>query len=204
MELSLSKLPWYGQLGAFAVVAVGALFGFWYLYVSDMQTDIQAREARLVALRADIVRGQDSARRLHEFEDQVVDLERRLDSLRAVLPEEKDIADILRRVQGLATQSSLMIQQFTPQAPIQQNMYAELPFRLRVEGTYHNIGVFFDRLAKFPRIINVGEIQVRARPNQAPGATIIAEMVGTTFVMQEGTAPVTPGRNVIPKQPSVK
>jgi type IV pilus assembly protein PilO len=204
MELSLSKLPWWGQLGAFALVSIGAIVGFWYLYVSDLKTDIQSREARLRTMRADVARGQATARQLPEFEAQVVELEHRLDSLRAVLPEEKDVADILRRVQGLATQSNLTIQRFTPQPALQQNMYAELPFRLTAEGTYHNLGMFFDRVSKFPRIINIGEITVKARPAQGPNATIVAELVATTFVLQEGQAATGRGRNVVPRQPSIK
>ncbi|CAN5500907.1 N/A [soil metagenome] len=204
MELSLSKLPWYGQLGAFVLVAGAALFGFWHLYAVDMQAEIETRQARLTALQADVARGVATARRLPEFEGQVVELEHRLDSLRAVLPEEKDVADILRRVQGLATQSNLSIQGFTPQAPKQQALYAELPFKLRVEGTYHNMGVFFERISKFPRIINVGDIHVRTRPTQDAQATIVAEMVATTFVLQEGTAGAAGARNVVPKQPSLK
>jgi type IV pilus assembly protein PilO len=204
MELSLSKLPWWGQLGAFVVVSIGAVFGFWYLYVSDAQADIQGRETRLRSMRADIARGVATARQLPEFEAQVIELEHRLDSLRAVLPEEKDVADILRRVQGLATQSNLTIQRFTPQAPRQQNMYAELPFRLTAEGTYHNLGMFFDRVSKFPRIINIGEISVKARQNQEPNVTIVAELVATTFVLQEGQAAAATGRNVVPRQPSMR
>ena len=49
-----------------------------------------------------------------EFQAQVTELESRLENLRQVLPEEKDVADILRRIQGLATQSNLAIQRFTP------------------------------------------------------------------------------------------
>jgi type IV pilus assembly protein PilO len=204
MELSLSKLPWWGQLGAFVLVSIGAVFGFWYLYVADVRTDIEGRETRLRTMRADVARGQATARQLPEFEAQVVELEQRLDSLRAVLPEEKDVADILRRVQGLATQSNLTIQRFTPQPARQQNMYAELPFRLTTEGTYHNLGMFFDRVSKFPRIINIGEISVKARQNQEPNATIVAELVATTFILQEGQAAVATGRNVVPRQPSIR
>ena len=204
MDISLSKLPWWGQIGAFVVVSAGAVFGFWYLYVADIQADLELRRGRLEALRADITRGVATARRLPEFQSQVTELEQRLDSLRAVLPEEKDVADILRRVQGLAMQSNLTIQGFTPQAPKQQAMYAELPFKLRTEGTYHNLGFFFDRVSKFPRIINVGEIQIKARQTQDANATIVAELVATTFVLQEGKAAGGAGGVVIPKQPSAK
>ena len=198
MELSLSKLPWYGQIGAFVVVCLGALFGFWNFYVTEMQADIEARQSRLGTLRADIARGVATARRLPEFQAQVTDLEHRLESLRAVLPEQKDVADILRRVQGLATQSNLTIQRFTPQPPKSQPLYAELPFKLQAEGTYHDLGVFFDRISKFHRIINVSDISIKARPQPQPNATITAEMIATTFVLQD-PKPGPPGTPGAPK-----
>ena len=102
-----------------------------------------------------------------------------------MLPEEKDVADILRRIQGLATQSNLAIQRFTPQPTVQQTLYAEVPYRLQAEGTYHDLGLFFDRISKFPRIINVSEISIKAKMPAEPNATIVAECMATTFVLQE-------------------
>ena len=206
MDISLSKLPWWAQIGAFVVVSGLAVFGFWKFYVAEMQADIDARQTRLTALRGDITKGVATARRLPQFQSEVAELERRLENLRAVLPEQKDVADILRRVQGLATQSSLTIQRFTPQEPKQEALYAELPFKLRAEGTYHNLGLFFDRISKFPRIINVGEITIKPRQVQDASASIEAECVATTFVLQENKAPAAGrgGRGVVPKQPSTK
>lgn len=204
MELSLTRLPWYGQIGAFVVVGALATFGFWKFYVTEIQADIVARQTRLTALRADIAKGVATARRLPEFQGQVTELEHRLETLRQVLPEEKDVADILRRVQGLATQSNLTIQRFTPQPPQQQTLYAELPFKLRAEGTYHNLGFFFDRISKFPRIINIGDLSIKASEPPGPNATIVAELVATTFVLQEGQTTGKGGRPLVPKQPITK
>jgi type IV pilus assembly protein PilO len=206
MELSLSKLPWYGQIGAFVAVAALAVFGFWKFYVSEAQADIAARQTRLTSLRADIAKGVATARRLPQFQAEVAELERRLENLRAVLPEEKDVADILRRVQGLATQSSLTLQRFTPQPARQDTLYAALPFKLKAEGTYHNLGQFYDRISKFPRIINVGDMTIKARPAQEPNASIETEFVATTFVLQEAKAPAAGGRGgrLVPKQPTAK
>ncbi|MEX1130235.1 MAG: type 4a pilus biogenesis protein PilO [Vicinamibacterales bacterium] len=191
MDLSLTRLPWYGQVGAFVVVAGLALFGFWNFYVSDMQADIDARRARLTTARAEVARGVATARRLPEFQAQVTQLEQQLDSLRAVLPEEKDVAEILRRVEGLAIQSNLKIQRFTPQAPRQDALYMALPIKLQAEGTYHDLAMFFDRISKFHRIINVSDILIKAKPDQQPNATIVAECTATTFVLQE--KPAAPG-----------
>jgi type IV pilus assembly protein PilO len=207
MELSLSKLPWHAQIGAFVVVSGLAVFGFWNFYVSEMQADIAARQTRLTALRADVERGLNTARRLPEFQAQVAELERRLESLQTALPQEKDVADILRRVQGLATQSNLAIQRFTPQPPKQQTLYAELPYKLQAEGTFHNLGFFFDRIGKFPRIINVSEISIKAKTPPEPDATVVAECIATTFVLQESKAGgpgAKGGKGIVPKQPSLK
>jgi type IV pilus assembly protein PilO len=199
MDLSLSKLPWWGQIGAFVLVCGGAVYGFWHFYVAEMQTDISARETRLTAMRADITRGVATARRLPEFESQVAQLEQRLENLKQVLPEERDVADILRRIQGLATQSNLAIQSFKPLPVVAQSLYAEVPYRLTAEGTYHNLGFFFDRISKFPRIINVSEITIKSgRPGDA-NATILAECTATTFVLQDGAGKKGPAG--IPKQP---
>ena len=196
MDLSLNRLPWYGQVGAFVVVSGLALFGFWNFYVSDMQADIDTRRARLTTARAEVARGVATARRLPEFQAQVTALEQQLDSLRAVLPEQKDVAEILRRVEGLAIQSNLKIQRFTPQAPRQDAMYMALPIKLQAEGTYHDLAMFFDRISKFHRIINVSDILIKATPDQQPNVTIVAECTATTFVLQEKPAApaAKPGR----------
>jgi type IV pilus assembly protein PilO len=203
MQFSLSKLPWQAQIGAFVLVCAGAVFGFWYFYVAELQADINMRQSRLNTLKKDVAKGVATARRLPEFQAQVDQLEERLASLTAVLPEQKDVADILRRLQTLATQSSLSIQRFTPQPTVQQTLYAEVPFRLQAEGTYHNLGAFFDRISKFPRIINISEISIRAANDAASGTTIVAECLATTFVLQEGVV-AKKGARTVPKQPSTK
>jgi type IV pilus assembly protein PilO len=203
MNISLSRLPWQWQIGAFVLVSVGAIVGFWQFYATDASADIAIRQTRLTAMRADIAKGVATAARLPEFQAQVTQLEQRLESLRAVLPEEKDVADILRRIQGLATKSNLQIQRFTPAKVVQQKLYQEIPYKLQAEGTYHNLGFFFDQISKFPRIINVSEINIRAKLPPEPNATITAELVATTFVLQEGVGGGRGNPTVVPKQPSL-
>jgi type IV pilus assembly protein PilO len=186
VDISISKLPWYGQLGAFVVLAAASVYGFYTYYVTDQEAEIALKKTHLTALKADVNKGLATARRLPEFESQVTDLERRLDSLKNVLPEQKDVADTLRRIQGLATQSNLSLLKFTPIGTRQQPLYLEVPYRIEAEGSYHNLGLFFDRVSKFPRIINIGDISISAKPRQDPNSTIIADCTATTFVLQEG------------------
>src|SRR6267142_2558298 len=189
VNLSLSKLPWYGQLGAFFALSLAGAGVFWNFYVKPAQESLTQREAQLATVRADIQRGLATARRLPEFRRQVTDLEAQLDRLRPVLPSEKDTADLLRRIQAMATQSSLTIRGFAPQAVATRQLYAEWPIGLQVEGTYHNLGGFLERVSKFPRIINITGIHIKAKADGSASDSITAECIATTFVLIEPKKP---------------
>jgi type IV pilus assembly protein PilO len=185
MDISLSKLPWYGQILAFVVVCGMAIYGFWNFYVLEAEADLALKASHLATLTTDITKGVATASRLGEFQAEVTNLEHRLDSLKNVLPEQKDVADTLRRIQGLAVQSNLTLVRFTPAPQRQMPLYAEVPYRITALGSFHNLGLFFDRVSKFPRIINVGDISITASARQEPNNTVVADLTATTFVLQE-------------------
>ena len=193
MDLGLNKLPWKAQVGVFLAIAAAALGGFYWYYVQDVHVVQAAEQAKLDRLRADIAKGSTTARQLPQFRQEVGQLEARLDSLRAVLPEEKDVGDLLRRIQTLATQSNLQIKGFKPAPIVTRQMHAEWPINLELDGTYHNLGVFFDRVSKFSRIINVGAVRIKAKDKPAPGSTIDVLCTATTFVLIEPKPAATPG-----------
>jgi type IV pilus assembly protein PilO len=198
MNLSLNKLPWFGQVGAFVALALGIAAAFWYFYVAPAQESLTTRRAELATLQATINRGLVTARRLPEFRTEVSSLEAQLDRLRTVLPEERDVADLLRRVQAMATQSNLTIQGFTPQAVATRQLHAEWPIGLQLEGTYHDLGAFLERISKFPRIINVNALTVKTRDSAGGGPTITAQATATTFVLIDPAAAAGRGRGAGP------
>ena len=206
INLSLQKMPWYGQVAAFAVLGLGAAGAFYNWYAQGAQQAIDAQQAQLTSLRAEIDRGHAAEKRLPEFRRELASLEAQMSRLRAVLPDERDVADLLRRVQGMATQSSLTILGFTPQAVNKKTMYVEWPIGLKLEGTYHDLGLFLERVSKFPRIINVSNLKVKALERSPNGATITAECIATTFVLVEQpagvAAPAVPGAPVAPGAPA--
>jgi type IV pilus assembly protein PilO len=192
VSLSLNKLPWYGQLIVFAVISAAGVGAFWNYYAKPARASLDKRHTELTQLQAEIAKGRATARRLPAFRHDVQVLEAQLAQLRTVLPEEKDVADLLRRIQAMATQSSLTIRGFVPQAVRTQPMYTEWPIGLQLAGTYHNLGLFLERVSKFPRIINVNAINIKSHDKPTAGETIIADCTATTFVMLE-PKPNAPG-----------
>jgi type IV pilus assembly protein PilO len=202
MNLSLTKLPWYAQIGAFAALALGGVGAFYYYYEMPAKEAMAQRQEQLISLKRNISVGQATARKLPEFRAQVDDLQNRLMSLRAVLPDEKDAADLLRRMQAVATQSNLTIKSFTPKATVTKQLHAEWPISLELDGTYHNLALFFDRVGKFTRIVNISGLEVKAKQTPDARTTITATCTATTFVLLDQPA-VKPGAAPKPGAPKV-
>jgi type IV pilus assembly protein PilO len=192
MNISLTKLPWYGQLGTFVVLAVAGAGVFYWYYEKDARLEMETRTRQLESLRADIAKGRQTADKLPQFRAQVGDLESRLANLREVLPEEKDAADLLRRMQTVAVQSNLKIRAFKPAPVVVKQLHVEWPITIELDGTYHNLAVFLDRVGKFTRIVNITDLQVRGKDKPEPNSSITATCVATTFVLLDAPAPAKP------------
>jgi type IV pilus assembly protein PilO len=184
-KFSLATLPWKAQLAVFVGLSLAGAGAFYYFYEMPLQVRLAASEQQLSTVRGRINKGLTTARQLPEFRKQVADLQARLDGLKPILPDEKDAADLLRRVNTLAVESNLTIRSFTPQPIATRTMHAEWPITLELEGSYHNLGLFLDRVSKFPRIINVGGLDIRGKNQPSPNSTIDVTCTATTFVLIE-------------------
>jgi len=196
-ENTLTKLPLAGQLGVSLLVAALIGGGFYYLWYSDALEQEKTKQARLETLQKEIRALEVTANKLQEFQREVQLLEAKLETLKRILPPEKETPDLMRRVQYLAAQSSLNIKTFNPGAVANKDFYQEVPYALTVVGTYHNLGAFFDRVSRLSRLVNVGNIKILAVPNQTASSTITANALATTYVYIDtppGGAPGAAGR----------
>ena len=186
-EPQLSKMPWYGQIGAFVALSLAAAGVFWNWYAQPAQASIDQRRVQLDALRADIDRGLATARRLPEFRKRG---RRPRGAARAAARRAAGGAGRRRpaapRAGRWRRSRTSTIRGFTPQAVAKKQMHMEWPIGLQLEGTYHDLGDFLERVSKFPRIINVGGINIRRREDSRDAARRSrAELTATTFVLIE-------------------
>jgi type IV pilus assembly protein PilO len=195
-NLSLAKLPWYAQVGAIVAIALVGAGAFYYFYDMPQQEAIERQAKELSDIRGRITKGQAMARQLPEFRKEIGTLEARLESLKPILPDERDVGDLLRRVQTLATQSNLQVRGFKPQAITTNEMHAEWPIALQLEGNYHNLGLFLDRVSKFPRIINIGGLNIDAKDQPTAQSSMTINATATTFVFVD---PPPPGADTTKK-----
>ena len=190
---ALTKLPLAGQLGVSILLAALICGGFYWFYYSDALDQQKRKEAQLAELQKQIRALEATANRLPEFQREVQALEARLETLKRILPPEKEMPDLMRRVQYLAAQSSLGIRKFTPAPTAQREFYTEVPVSIDVEGTYHNLGAFFDRISRMSRLVNIGDVKIASQRTQTISNTIAVSATATTYVYQEPPPPPPPG-----------
>jgi type IV pilus assembly protein PilO len=191
-----TKLPLGGQLGVSLAVAVVIGGAFWYLYWTDTAKERDEKTVKLESLNKEIRALEVTAQKLGEFQREVALLEKKLETLKSILPPAKETPDLMRKVQALAAQSNLTINNFTPGATVNKEFYQEWPIAMGVLGNYHNLALFFDKVSRLPRLVNVSNLKITALGNQTPSQTISAGATATTFVYLEtppGGAAKPPG-----------
>lgn len=177
------------------VLSVCAFGAAWQVLLEPERTELERRRTRLTQLEGEVARAEQTAKRLAAVQREVAALEDVLERTTAILPDEKDAQDVLRGLHQLASESNLSISSFTPKPAANHEQYVEWPIELGLEGGYHDLGVFFDRVATESRLISISNLHLKT--NTAPGANrglVAATCVATTFVFAQGSAARTTAR----------
>ncbi len=184
-----------GRSLVYALLVFMAILGLFYFFsYSSSAEEIAAKTATRDSLSRSVQGLRITAAKLPEFTREVSVLESKLEALKQILPPQKETADLMRKVQSIAAQANLGIRKFTPAATVSKDFYQEWPINMEVDGAYHNLGVFFDRVRTLSRLVNFGNLKLAARTNR-PGTgnlsrTISASCVATTYVYVDN--PTTP------------
>ncbi len=189
MAFEMSNMSLRSQLLLFVILA-GVFYGaFHYMIYSGMQQEIDQKETEKQSLQKEVEAGKLTAARLPEFKREVERREAQLQTLSRILPSSKEVDDLLRKVQALASQSNLNVLRFKPEATQPVDFYAKWPISLEFDGSYHNLAHFFDRLSKLSRIVNVSNVKISANKTPTISSTIRATCTATTFVFIEQQQP---------------
>lgn len=184
-KTGLEGKPWYFGLGVglgLGLVIFG--LGYWQ-YLQPKKDELARMEGELQGLQTKIQEGRAAQQQLPKFREEVRQLELELDKLLRILPARRNTADLLRRIRSLAEQGDFNLRRFTPGQLSDREFFSEWPIGVSVEGTYHNLALFFDRISRFSRIINIEDLGITAMPKVDGDHTITATFSAKTFVYKE-------------------
>jgi type IV pilus assembly protein PilO len=160
--LDLENKPWWVAL-ILGLVLAGALYYALDAYVfKQMRLDIESASQELETLQQKVREGKAAEGRLAQFREESERLNVELQRLLRILPTERQTDELIKRIKSLAERGGFRFATFQPQAFVKQDFYTEWPINVQLQGTYHELALFFDRLAKFSRIINVDSMAISA------------------------------------------
>lgn len=183
MQTGLEGKPWWYGLAIGAVLAALVLGVVWWRSIGPMYEEIEQQETRIAELEKKIIEGRAAKAQLPRFREQVRALELELDKLLRILPARRNTPELLRRVRALAEQGDFGFHRFTPGGFVEREFYSEWPIKIDLTGDYHNLAMFYDRVSRLSRIINIEDLVIQARPQGEE--TIAATFTAKTFVYKE-------------------
>ena len=185
MAIDLNSKPWY--VAAIVGVVLGiAMFVVMNIYVfKDIRSQIERLETSIDELEREIEKGRAAKADLPRLEEDIRNYEIELERLRRILPTKRETDNLIKRAKQLTERGRFRLTRFTPGNFEDRDFFIEWPIRVGLDGTYHELGLFFDRLSRFSRIINVTELTINPVRASAGGFTIRAEFVQRTYIYKE-------------------
>lgn len=192
--------------GVVGLAIIGA--ASWFLVLSPLATRLEGLRTQHATAERDLIQARAIAADVSRFRRDIVALEQALTALTARLPNERETPPLYRAVSDAAYEAGLSVTLFQPKDAQLRDYYAEIPIAFTAEGSYHQFGSFFERVARLPRVVNVGDLRitgVAAPPRDAKGppvATAAGPIRGELVLAIYTYRPV--GSPPVPKAPGAK
>jgi type IV pilus assembly protein PilO len=185
MPKSFNDIPTPLQGLIFVVVAVAlAAVTFWYfvLPLNDQRTRLDKDVTRL---KAENDKNEAFRQQQMEYLNRIAQLEKQLETLRSIVPDEQATDEFMRSVFAEGLSSNVNIRTFVPKPQVVRDFYVEMPFSLRLDGTYYSLMNFFDRLAHEQRIVSVAGLSLGGPEGGGMGSYTVnsSETVGANCML---------------------
>jgi len=176
--------PWY----TYAIIGVIIVGFFYFIYYKPKGKELASLRTERQKIMAEVKKARANKRQLDKIEAEIKTLTATLANLEAIIPQKKEISDILRRIQQLAYDSRLNIRRFAPQKLADQEFFSEQPISIEMTGNYHNLGMFFDQLSRFSRLFIVENFSIKSLARQSEASTVTVSCTTKTFIFHEERA----------------
>ncbi len=177
----LERLPAVARYGVRAGVALLVFVLYWFTMASSATNRLNLLETQLSELQNQISEARAVASNLKSFEERREELQAQLDAALGQLPNSKELPGLLTDMSSLGKKSGLEVRYFDPMKEISRGFFAEVPIKVEFLGAYHDVGIFFDRLSRLSRIVNITKLDMSVESERAGLPRLKVTGVATTF-----------------------
>lgn len=175
------NLQWQMQLLVLVGIAALLYGGVYYFVTSGTRAEIQGLNEQISQLQAKNEAARVATQRINEFRALFASKTLEYDELKVLLPEQREITNVLQGLQETAGDSRLIVMRFSPRDDSQQDAIMAKPVEVEVDSNFTNLRSFFDKMAKLPRIVSITDFKINQLDKQTAEKTLHAQFLLTAY-----------------------
>ena len=156
----LSKVPKAIRLAVVTGFLIAISVAYWQLFFRPIQTE-RNEMAKAQELQRNLNNARAVASNIPAVESEIEGMERDLELALKQLPNRKQFEDLLQDISTAGKKVGVAIKSIDRDKEVPRDFYAEVPFNLEIEGSYHDLARFFELVASLPRIVNIGSLDIQ-------------------------------------------
>ena len=153
--------PLYVRVALIVIVMLVIAGGGYWQFVTPLLDELATVQQEEIGLKQTFETKQRKVAALDALKEQLAEMERSFGTMLRVLPSKAEIANLLIDISQTRLANSLEEELFQPQGESPKEFYAEVPNRIVVVGSYHEMGGFVSGVAALPRIVTVEEVDIK-------------------------------------------
>ena len=161
----------------FVAVSVG---GSYYFVYRTKALLLEQAEAKEIELKATFVAKQSRAANLDAYKVQLKEMEVSFGAMLRQLPSRTEVPSLLVDISQTGMAAGLEERLFQPSSEIKKDFYAELPIKIRLQGSYHDLAQFVSGIAALPRIVTLHDVLIQPERNTG-GNDLMLDVTAKTY-----------------------
>jgi type IV pilus assembly protein PilO len=194
----IKNLQWHFQLILLVVIAGVIYSGVWYFFTSVTREEVRVKNEEIEKLEVQNNAARVATQRINEFRALYATKMVEYEELKVLLPEQREITNVLQGLQDNARDSRMIVMRFSPRDDTQQDVIMAKPVEIEVDSNFNNLRDFFDKMAKLPRIVSVSDFKLNQLEKQTAEKTVHAQFLLTAYYadpeLMNKPAPAKPGK----------
>lgn len=170
----IKNLQWHFQLLLMVGIATLLYLTVWYFVTSVTRAEVEVLNGEIAVLQAKNEAARVATQRINEFRALYASKAVEYEELKVLLPEQREITNVLQGLQDNAKDSRMIVMRFSPQPDVQNDVIMAKPVQIEVDSNFANLREFFDKMAKLPRIVSISNFKIEQLPKQTSEKTIHA------------------------------
>jgi len=197
----IKNLKWHFQLLILASIAALAYGGVYYFVTSGTRAEIAELNDQISAQQAKNAAAKMATEHINEFRALYASKQQEYDELKVLLPEQREITNVLQGLQDTARSSKMIVMRFSPRDDAPQTAVIGKPVEVEVDSNFTNIRSFFESMAKLPRIVSITDFKINQLDKQSSDKTLHAQFLLTAYYAAPDNPPPAAAKPGQPGQP---